>query len=109
MNSGSAPQTTRSSTTMPTRSKPMVSCRSSAWAIATLVPTPSVEVASTGWRELRERAGVEESGEAADAAHDLGPAGLGDPLLHQLDGAIAGLDVDPAAAYADLSELSGRS
>src|SRR5918994_436656 len=50
MNSGSAPQTTRSSTTMPTRSNPMVSCTSIAWAIATLVPTPSVEVASTGCR-----------------------------------------------------------
>src|SRR4051794_37674348 len=49
MKSGSAPQTTRSSTTIPTRSKPMVSCTPSAWAIATLVPTPSVEVASTGW------------------------------------------------------------
>ena len=43
MNSGSAPQTTMSSTTMPTRSWPMVSCLSSAWAMATLVPTPSVE------------------------------------------------------------------
>ena len=27
----------------------MVWCMSSAWAIATLVPTPSAEVASTGW------------------------------------------------------------
>ena len=49
-----------------------------------------------GMAELSERAGVEESGEAADAAHDLGPAGLGDPLLHQLDGAITRLDVDPS-------------
>src|SRR4051812_47676457 len=48
MNRGSAPQTTRSSTTMPTRSWPMVSWTSIAWAIATLVPTPSVEVASSG-------------------------------------------------------------
>src|SRR3954454_20518061 len=48
MNSGSAPHTTRSSTTMPTRSKPIVSWTSIACAIATLVPTPSVEVASSG-------------------------------------------------------------
>ena len=33
----------------------MVSCRSIAWAMATLVPTPSVEVASTG-RVIRARA-----------------------------------------------------
>src|SRR5665647_3321377 len=48
MNKGSAPQTTMSSTTMPTRSKPIVSCLSKAWAMATLVPTPSVLVARTG-------------------------------------------------------------
>src|SRR5690242_18026837 len=34
---------------MPTRSKPIVWWTSRAWAIATLVPTPSAEVASTGW------------------------------------------------------------
>src|SRR6476620_3944213 len=34
---------------MPTRSKPIVWWTSIAWAIATLVPTPSAEVASTGW------------------------------------------------------------
>ncbi len=50
MNSGRAPQTTMSSTTMPTRSNPMVSCLSRAWATATLVPTPSVLVASSGRR-----------------------------------------------------------
>src|SRR5919107_4470406 len=33
---------------MPTRSKPMVSCTPIAWAIATFVPMPSVEVARTG-------------------------------------------------------------
>src|SRR6476661_4148926 len=48
MNSGSAPQTTRSSTSMPTRSKPMVWCTSIACAMATLVPTPSALVASSG-------------------------------------------------------------
>ena len=50
MNSGSAPHTTRSSTTMPTRSMPIVSYRPSLLAMTTLVPTPSVEVASSGWR-----------------------------------------------------------
>ena len=38
---------------MPTRSNPMVSWTSMAWAMATLVPTPSVEVASTGWSHGR--------------------------------------------------------
>ena len=33
---------------------PIVSCRSSACAIASLVPTPSVELASTGLRVLGE-------------------------------------------------------
>ena len=38
-----------SSTTMPTRSWPIVSCTSMACAIAIFVPTPSVEVASSGF------------------------------------------------------------
>ncbi len=50
MNSGRAPQATRSSTTMATRSMPTVECRSIACATATLVPTPSVDVASRGRR-----------------------------------------------------------
>ena len=72
-----------------------MSCLSSAWAIATLVPTPSAEVASSGRSYGLERAGVEEPGEAADAADHLGAAGLVDPHLHQLDGLVAGLDGDP--------------
>jgi hypothetical protein len=48
MNSGFAPTTTMSSTTMPTRSWPIVSCLSRAIAIAILVPTPSVLLASSG-------------------------------------------------------------
>ncbi len=55
MNNGSAPLTTMSSTTMPTRSKPIVSWTSMAWAMATFVPTPSVDVASTG-RVMRDSA-----------------------------------------------------
>jgi hypothetical protein len=50
MNNGSAPQTTRSSSTMATRSIPMVSCRSIRRATAIFVPTPSVDVASSGRR-----------------------------------------------------------
>src|ERR1039457_5782134 len=52
MNNGSAPQVTRSSTTMPTRSMPTVPYRPSLLAITTLVPTPSVEVASSGRRNV---------------------------------------------------------
>ena len=53
MNSGVAPHTTMSSTTIATRSCPIVSCTPMACAIAILVPTPSVEVASSGRRMAR--------------------------------------------------------
>jgi hypothetical protein len=36
--------------TMATRSIPIVSCLLAARAMTILVPTPSVDVASTGWR-----------------------------------------------------------
>ena len=49
MKSGAAPTTTMSSTTIPTRSWPIVSCLPSACAIAIFVPTPSVDVARTGF------------------------------------------------------------
>ena len=91
MNSGSAPQTTRSSTTMPTRSMPTVSCLSSAWAIAEL-GADAVGAA----REQRARySGVEaeQAGEPAEPADDLRAAGPRHPR-HQLDGAVAGVDVD---------------
>ena len=41
-----------------------------------------------------QRAGVEQAGEAADAADHLGAAGLLDPALHQLHGPVTGLDRD---------------
>ena len=64
----------------------------------TLVPTPSVEVASSG-RRIRVSGGdVEQAGEPADAADDLGPRGPLDGRPHQVDGALARLDVDPGAA-----------
>src|SRR4051795_1570133 len=53
MNNGSAPQTTMSSTTIATRSMPIVSCTSIACAMATFVPTPSVEVASSRSSSMR--------------------------------------------------------
>jgi hypothetical protein len=71
MKSGFAPTTTMSSTTMPTRSWPIVSCLSIACAIATFVPTPSVLEASSG-RVAEQGGGVEEAGESADAAEHLG-------------------------------------
>ena len=49
----------------------MVSCLSSAWAIAILVPTPSVEVASSGRAYCFANDEVEEPGEAADAAEHV--------------------------------------
>ena len=48
----------------------------------------------------RERAGVEQPGEPADAADHLGPGRLGHPGLHQLDRAVAGLDVDAGRGVA---------
>jgi hypothetical protein len=87
---------------MPTRSKPMVSCRSSAWAIATLVPTRrSMWPARDA--QLRERAGVEQSGEAADAAHDFGTAGLATHFFISSTARSPASMSTPAAAYADLS------
>ncbi len=49
---------------------------------------------AAGWRVLRQRGGVEEPGEAAQAADHLGPTGLLDRGLHQLDGPVGGVDVD---------------
>ena len=55
-----------------------------------------------------QRADVEQPGEAADAADHLGPAGLGDPRLHQLDGTVAGLDVDAGTGVGDRLPRSSR-
>ena len=45
----------------------------------------------------RQRARVEQAREATEAADHLGPAGLLDPDLHQVDGPVGGLDVDAGA------------
>jgi hypothetical protein len=50
----------------------------------------------------REQAGVEEPGEATDAADDLRPGRFRHPGLHQLDRAVARLDVDPRRGIARL-------
>src|SRR5206468_3492828 len=47
-----------------------------------------------------ERGRVEEAGEAAEPADGLGAGGLLDPLLHEVDGAVAGFDVDARARVA---------
>jgi hypothetical protein len=64
-----------------------------ACAIATFVPTPSVEVASSGF-VAEQRRGVEEAGEPADAAEHLGPVGATNGRLHQFDGEISRRGVD---------------
>jgi hypothetical protein len=53
-----------------------------------------------------QRGGVEEAGEAADAADHLGAAGLLDPPLHQLDGLVAGLDGDAGRGVGALAVLA---
>jgi hypothetical protein len=62
-----------------------------------------------GMLQLRKRTGIEQSGEAADAADDLRTAGLSDPLLHQLDGPVPGLDVHPSRRIRRLVSVGGRS
>ncbi len=47
-----------------------------------------------GTAHARERARVEQAGEAAEPADHLGPLRPGHPTLHQVDGAVPGLDVD---------------
>ena len=69
--------------------------------MASLVPTPSVELARTGLRVLVE-VEAEQPGEAAEAAEHLGPVGALDRRLHQLDGTVAGFDVDAGRGGTDV-------
>ena len=46
-------------------------------------------------------AGVEHAGEAAEGAQDLRSGGPADRLLHQVDGLVAGLDVDAGLGVGD--------
>ena len=85
---------TRSSTTIATRSSPTVSCRPSACAISSFVPTPSV--AATEYRLLQPgEARGERSRESADAREHLGPVRRLGVLGDQLDGVIAGFESTP--------------
>jgi len=104
-----------SSTTMPTRSNPIVSCLSMACAMATLVPTPSVLVARTG-RVIRAsavasnmRSRVEHAGEATQPAQHLGALRELDRDLDQLDGPVARLDVHTGFGVRDGRVFSGRA
>ena len=60
--------------------------------MASLVPTPSVEQASTGLR-IPGQIELEQPGEPAEARQHFGPIGALDRRLHQFDGAFSGLDV----------------
>ena len=86
---------------------PIVSCRSTAWAIASLVPDP---VGGAGQHRLRVLGEIEpeQPGEPAEAAEHLGPAGALDRRLHQLDGALAGLDVDAGRGVGRLGRPLGH-
>src|SRR3954471_52528 len=92
---------------MPTRSKPMVSCTPIACAIATLVPMPSVEVASTGCAIAAIRAASKNP-----ANPPMPPSTSGRRVLptHSFINATARSPASmstPAAAYADCSFIRG--
>ena len=72
---------------------PIVSCRSSACAIDEL---GADAVGGAGQHRLRVAGEVEleQTGEPAEAAEDLGAVGALDRRLHQLDGTVARRDVD---------------
>ena len=70
----------------------MVSNRRTAAAMTVLVPTPSVEAIMQ--RLAVARRDRERAAEAAQAADRFGAAGRVDVLAHELDGALARLDVD---------------
>ena len=94
MNSGSAPHTTRSSTTIADQ---VVADGVVHAHLAGDVDLGADAVGGGGEQRALvalEGGGVEEAGEAAEAAEDLGALRLLHPLLHQLDGAVARFDVD---------------
>ena len=77
---------------MATRSMPIVSCRSTACAIASLVPTPSVERREDGLR-ISGEIELEQTGEPAESPQQFGPASAVDRGSHQFDGPFSRLDV----------------
>ena len=71
--------------------------------MATLVPTPSVEVARSGCA-VALSAELEQAGEAAEAADHLGPpVRLATEAFISVDGVLAGLDVDPGGGVGDVT------
>ena len=72
----------------------MVSCLSSACAIAILVPTPSVLVASSGRRKSRSALTSNSPAKPPTPPITSEPCVRADRRLHQLDGAVAGRGVD---------------
>ncbi len=84
---------------MATRSSPTVSCLSIAWATASLVPTPSVDEAST--RLAIAAAQREQPGEAAEPAAYLGPGRLARQRFEEFDGAVTSFDVHPGRCVGD--------
>ena len=94
----------------PTRSKPIVSCMSMRLGDGDL----GADAVGRGGQQRVGRSGlsargVEQPGEAADAADHLGPAGLVDPRLHQLDGLVAGLDDDAGRGVGRAGSAAARS
>ena len=83
---------------MPTRSWPMVSCLSRAWAIATLVPTPSVEVASSGLSYALRNDTSNSPAKPPTPPSTSGPWVLPHRRLHEFDGEITGGGVDAGLA-----------
>ena len=68
---------------MPTRSMPIVWWTPIRWAIATLVPTPSVEVASSGRLYARRAEASNSPAKPPKPADDLGPLGPGHRVAHR--------------------------
>ena len=78
-----------------------------AWATTALVPTPSV---ARHQHRLAVAGGVEgeEAAEVAEAAEHLGTAGGGHHRLDQVDGPLAGVDVDPGRRVGG-GDVGGRA
>src|ERR1051326_8524053 len=93
MNSGSAPHTTRSSTTIATR----------AW------PTVPYRPARRGPPVTGQLARVEQPGEPPEPPDHLRPCGPRHRGPHQLDGPVPGLDVDPGRRIAACAASYGAA
>ena len=100
---GRAPTVSTSLTDMATRSMPTVSSRPVSCASSSLVPTPSVEVTSTG--SCSPVGSWNMPGEAPDGAQharDVGALGVG---LDEPDGLFPRLDVHPGLPVGEVRRL----